>query len=84
MSYRRRLESRLTRVEATEHGRLAALMGGPAMLLLYPDAWPPADVAVFDGEDPATRAAVIERQAGVRPGPVTRIIAIRTRRDGPA
>jgi len=77
------LGSRLARVEATEHGRRAAMLGGPALLLVYPESWPPEELAAFDGDDSEERANVIERQAGVRPGPATRIFAIRVRSDGP-
>jgi hypothetical protein len=80
----RRLGSRLARVEATEHARIAERVGGPAMLVVSPDAWPPDDLAAFDGKDAEARDAAIERQTGVRLGPRTRIIAIRVDRTGPA
>jgi hypothetical protein len=80
----KRLDSRLAQVEAKEQVRLAERVGGPAMLLVYPDAWPPDDLAAFDGDDPHVRAEVMERQAGKRPGPRTRILAIRVDRAGPA
>jgi hypothetical protein len=80
----KRLTSRLARVEAKEQGRLAERVGGPAMLLVYPDSWPPEGRAAFDGEDAEAWAAAIERQAGVRPGPRTHVIAIRVDRAGPA
>ncbi len=75
----KRLGSRPARVEAKE---LAERVGGPAMLLVYPDAWPHGDLAAFDGEDAEARAAAMERQAGRRPGLATQIVAIRVRRDG--
>jgi hypothetical protein len=53
------------------------------MLVVDPESWPPEEVASFGGDDPHARAEVMERQAGVRPGPATRIIAIRVRSDGP-
>ena len=80
----RRLGLRLARVEAREQGRLAERVGKPAMLVVYPDAWPPEDLATFDGEDAQARDAAIERQTGVHLGPRTRIIAIRVDRAGPA
>ncbi len=80
----KRLDSRLAQVEAKEQARLAERVGGPAMLLVYPDAWPSEEQAAFEGEDAEAWAAVMERQAGVRPGPRTRILAIRVDRAGPA
>ena len=80
----RRLGSRLARVEATERARIDALHSGPVMLLVYPDAWPPAYLQVFDGKAAGARAEVVARQTGVRPGPATRILAVRVRRNGPA
>lgn len=79
----RRLDGRVARVEERERGRLAAARSGPAMLLVYPDGWPPEDLAAFDGEDPTARAEAVARHAGARPGPGTRIVAIRVRPDGP-
>ena len=80
----RRLGSRLTRIEATERVRITERLGGPAMLVVDPDDWASEEVAAFDSDDPQARAEVMERQVGVRPGPATRIIAIRVRQDGPA
>jgi hypothetical protein len=80
----RRLGSRLTRIEATERVRITERLGGPAMLVVDPDDWPPAEVAAFEGDDPHARAEVMERQVGIRPGPATQIIAIRICQDGPA
>ncbi len=71
-------------MEATARVRIAERLSGPAMLVVDPDDWPPEEVAAFDSDDPQARAKGMERQVGVRPGPATRIIAIRVRQDGPA
>jgi hypothetical protein len=78
-----RLGLRLSRMEATERARLAVRLGGSTLLVVDPESWPPEALAAFDGDDPHTRAEAIERQADVRPGPITQIIAIRVRSDGP-
>jgi hypothetical protein len=80
----RRLGTRLARVEEQERVRLAELRSGPAMLLVYPDDWPSDDLAAFDGGDPVMRADAVARHTGARPGPGTKLIAIRVRSDGPA
>ena len=78
------LGRRLARIEARERTRLGEARSGPAMLLVYPDDWPPADRAAFDGDDPEARADAVARHTGVRPGSGTRYIAVRVRPDGPA
>jgi hypothetical protein len=75
----RALARRVGRIEA----RRPEPGGGPPLLVLFPDDWPDADVAAFDGGDPAARADAVERHAGVRPGPATCLIVLRTRPDGP-
>ncbi len=74
---------RLSRGEQQERGRTAVPVGGPELLVVDPESWSPEELAAFDGDDPRARAQAIERQAGIRPGPATRIIAIRVRSDGP-
>ena len=54
------------------------------MLLVYPDDWPAADLAAFDGDDPEAWADAVARHTGARPGSGTRCIAIRVRRAVPA
>jgi hypothetical protein len=71
-------------MEATARVRIAERLSGPALLVVDPDAWPSGELAAFDSDDPHVRAEVMERQVGVRPGPATRIIAIRVRQDNPA
>jgi hypothetical protein len=79
----RRLDTRLARVEAREHTRLEEARSGPAMLVVWPDNWPPADLAAFDGNDPVLRADAVARHTGARPGPGTKLFAIWVRPDGP-
>jgi hypothetical protein len=53
------------------------------MLLICPEDWPPLELTAFEGGALAERDDATEGEAGVRPGPATRIIAIRVRSDGP-
>ena len=78
-----KLGSRLARVEATEQARLQRLTRGPAVLVLFLDSLSAEDRVRFDGEDPAARAEVVERQTGQRPRPGTRLILVVGREDGP-
>ena len=81
----RGLGRRLGRVEAAARSRRAAL--GPPVVVVYPDDWPAADRVAYDAAreagDLATRAALVERNTGVRPGPATMVIELRLRADGP-
>ena len=78
-----RVGGRVGRLEAAARARAAALDPSPGLLVVFPDDWPPADLAAFDGgDDPAWRDAV-ERNTGRRPGPRTLVIAFPERPDGP-
>jgi len=60
---------------------------GPAHLIVMPDAWPEEDRRAYDelydsGQVDAWNT-LLERQTGQRPGPFTRVIALRLRDDGP-
>ena len=73
------LARRVGRIE----GRRPDLGGGPPLLVVFPDDWPAAERAAFDGGDPVARADAVERQTGARPGPATLLIVLRVRPDGP-
>jgi hypothetical protein len=78
----RGLGRRISRVEhRTAAGRRTQ---GPALLIVLPDDWPPADRAALAGNDAEARADAVARHTGERPGPSTKIIAFATRPDGPA
>jgi len=82
-----RVGGRVGRLEAAARARSAALDPSPAVLVIYPDDWPPAELAEFEAAeaagDAAARAAAVARATGVPAGPRTRLIAIRVRPDGP-
>jgi hypothetical protein len=75
----RSLARRVGRIE----GRRAPGSDGPPLLVLFPDGWPAADRAAFEGGDPDARSDSVERNAGARPGPATCLVVFQTRPDGP-
>ena len=77
-----RVGNRIGRLEAARTRREAA-DPAPGIMILYPDDWPAADRAAFDGGDDAAWGAAVARNTGQRPGPRTRIIALCERPDGP-
>ena len=80
-----KLERRLATLEASGRAREAEL--GPPVLVVFPDDWPAEDLAAYDAAgkagNAATRADLVARHAGARPGPATTLIVVRLRRDGP-
>jgi len=73
------LARRVGRIE----GRTTARRDGPPLLVLCPDGWSGAVRLAFDGGDPTSRDAAVERCAGVRPGSDTRLVVLSLRPDGP-
>lgn len=79
------LGRRLRRIEERE--QLRAIEHGPSYLIVRPDEWPEAACRAYDalraGEDVEAWADLLERHAGQRPGPRTRVIALRLWAGGP-
>ena len=79
------LGRRVRRIEEWE--LLRAGEQGPPYLIVMPDEWPAAACRAYDtllaGGDFEAWADLLERHAGQRPGPRTRVIAFRLRADGP-
>jgi hypothetical protein len=78
---KRRVLAMQARAQARELDR------GPSHLIVMPDAWPVEECRAYDvlydqGEYEAW-FALLERHTGQRPGPHTRVIALRLREDGP-
>ena len=80
------LGRRLARVERKE--RVHEADRGPAFLIVMPDAWPDEDCLAYDtlqqSGDMADWVELVAKHSGQRPGPATRVIALRKRDDGPA
>jgi hypothetical protein len=79
------LARRIGKVEEREW--LREVDRGPSHLIVSPDDWPEADRRAYDaladrGEF-AAWADLLEKRTGQRPGPRTRVIALRLRADGP-
>ena len=81
----RRVERRLGRLEAG--ARVAARDPSPPIMIVFPEDWPTAELAAYEAAgrdgDFAAWAEAVARATGTRPGPRTRVVAIRERPDGP-
>ena len=79
-----RLRGRLGRLEGAARAR--DLVVGPALLVVYPDGWPAADLAAWDAAwaagDRAARLALVAKHAGQAPGSGTTVLELRERVDG--
>ena len=78
-----RVRGQVGRLETAARARAAVADPAPGLMVVFPDDWPADDLAAFDGGDDAAWADAVERNTGRRPGPRTRLIALRERPDGP-
>ncbi len=76
-----KLHRRLSQLEAQHQARLAGQF--PPFLVVYPDAWTPADRAALDGTDVEACRAAIARHTGQVPGPATTVVVIAEGRNEP-
>ncbi len=79
------LGRRITHIE--HRARIHEVARGPSHLIVMPDSWPAADCLAYDtlfaSGDIVAWHELIAKHTGQRPGPTTRVVALRRRDDGP-
>lgn len=78
-----RVGGRVGRLEGAARARRAAADPAPGLMVVLPDDWPAAGLAAFEAGEEAARREAVARNTGQRPGPRTKVIALRQRADGP-